>query len=66
MGINGMQSARVVKYVMKHLVKGVFKCCVLVFIGIAFLFGPWNKQCSTRFEGVGSGGAQPHIQPWFG
>lgn len=44
MGINGIQTAKVVKYVMKHLIKGVFKRCVLGFTGITFLIGPWNKQ----------------------
>lgn len=58
MGINGIQAAKVLKYVMKHLVKGVFKRCVLGFIGIAFPIGPWNKQSAPlgQEEGVGSGG----------
>lgn len=68
MGINGTRTAKVVKYVMKHLIKGVFNRCVLGFIGIAFRIGPWNKWRAPleQEQGVGSGGAQPHTLPCFG
>lgn len=39
---------------MKHLIKGVFKRCVLGFTGITFLIGPWNKQALHRAR-TGSG-----------
>lgn len=68
MGINSIQTAKVMKYVMKHLIKGVFNCYVLGFVGITFLISPWNKQRAPLEQewGVGSGGAQPHTLPWFG